>query len=108
MEAEASFVLVRMHLVNGQLITRQWCARVCRSHDLHAEVLYAQRTMVQKKNQNRDVCNRPIARPFICWLGTAHSFARSALLDSLARSVALIHSLGRSLTHFQACGNVNE
>merc|ERR1712002_165326 len=37
---------------------------------------------------------------------TAHSFACSALLASLARSAALIRSLARSLTHSGAHGKV--
>ena len=39
---------------------------------------------------------------------TAHSFACSALLASLARSAVLICSLAHSLTHSQARGKVNE
>ena len=44
-------------------------------------------------NKNQDVSTGPLARPFA---RTAHSFACSALLASLARSAALIHSLAHS------------
>ena len=45
-------------------------------------------------NKNRDVSTGPLARPFAC---TAHLFACSGLLASLAPSAALTHSLARSL-----------
>ena len=45
-------------------------------------------------NKNRDVSTGPLARPFA---RTAHSFACSGLLASLAPSATLTHLLARSL-----------
>ena len=54
---------------------------------------------------NRDVSTGSLARPFA---RTAHSYARSPVLASLARSAALIRSFARSLTHSRARGRVND
>ena len=50
--------------------------------------------------KNPNVCTGPLAR-------TTHSFARSTLLASIARSAVLNRSVARSLTHFRARGKVN-
>ena len=58
--------------------------------------------MVQKKQESTtssSVCS---------FTYTAHLFACFTLLASVARSTAFICSLARSLTHFQARGNVSD
>ena len=51
---------------------------------------------------NRNASTGPLTRPFARTVSRVHSFA------SLKRSVALICSLARSLTHFLAHGKVND
>ena len=58
-------------------------------------------TNLKSRTRKNPVRTGPLARPFA---RTAHSFAGSALLASLARSAALICSLARSLAHSRARG----
>ena len=61
------------------------------------------RTVVQKSPESE--CMYWATRSSIgLFAHTAHAFACSALLVSLARSAVFICSLARSLTHSQACG----
>ena len=56
-------------------------------------------------NKNEDVSNEPLARPLA---RTAHSFACSALVASLARPTALIRLHAHKLTHSRARRKVND
>ena len=58
-----------------------------------------------RRVKSRDVSTGPLARPLA---RTAHSFACSALVASLARPTALIRLHAHKLTHSHACRKVND